>query len=423
MSLTRGRPKRLPIPADIDEFGQCVCFTPRGDGLRCGGIGVGVRAGAGTGEGAAPAGALCSLHMRRVEADPVLRLLYDCVGVYDALTDADDIYRMCVKFWSRDPSVSDRYALLKEAILSVFSANRLRQIAEERGIPRRPAATTKFLVTDRLLEDFYRIWRFTQGPGAMKGLVTVQRRWRARRAERVVALRGPWPDVGAQNDTDPFTLDDLSEIPREEVFSYRDSHGSVYAFRAKELAHYAFNDVDTKGPPANPYTRELIPEADVDRLQQMVTGNLTGAAVAAWVAANEDLETLWQTGRDAYTYTLYFFERDGFYCDVDLFLRLTPDDIVRIFHFFHENTRHAVQNQDIMRLDACYEAVAGSMERPEMMQFAFCRELLVLIRGNRHDKFYLICNLFMSMAVISRRIARSLPQWVFLGAAATQRPR
>lgn len=433
MPLLRGRPRKIVAATGATGAAgacgggppaRCYCFSLRRDGERCSALAV-----ADDGCG----GPLCAVHLRRIDYDPVLRLIRDCVGHERSLFSLRDVYATCSAYWSREPTTTDPFTLLKDTLIAVFSANRFKCLADDAGIARGVLTnvTTKYDIADRLLAAAYRMWQFAERPGAISALSALQRRWRERQAERRLNKRGPWPRVPAQNDADPFTLDDLADIPAEDVFSYRDQHGSVYAFRATHLAHYAFNNPTTSGPPKNPYTRDVIPEADVDRLHELVYGRpRNGPEAAAGAPAvgadigpmGEDLTALWRTPRDAYSYTLYFFEREGFYCDVDLFLRLTSDEIVRIFHFFHENTQGVVSPNSLMSIEACYAAVPEAVHNPGAMAFAFCRQLLGLIRSTRGDKFFLLCNLFMALAVVNRRIGRSMPRWVLLGAARLPQP-
>jgi hypothetical protein len=240
----------------------------------------------------------------------------------------------------------------------------------------------------RLVDTYRRLWRFAQRPGAMSWVLRTQRKWRASR-ER------PQP----VNDTDPFTCDTIADIDPTTLFYSKDGAGHWYAFVASELDYY----VRTVAA-ANPYTREPFSADDLRRLDAMMQQ----------LPRKEEPnpETLWRTPGDAYTYVFYYYEQDGFYLNIDSFIALTPQQIINIFEVFHIE---CIDNdeQRIMNIDEVYDAICTG--EFTAMHFALAKEMLTVVRGAFLRKFYIICNILLACSVVSRRIARTLPNWVLLG--------
>lgn len=198
------------------------------------------------------------------------------------------------------------------------------------------------------------------------------------------------------NETDIFTLEPISSLPSESIFTYEDGHGSVYAFSAPDLDY----SIRTLGP-WNPYTREVIPEADLIRLSAIL--DKSGRK------ATPMLEDLWRTPSDAFTYVLHYFEQHGFRCEVEWFLKLRPLHIIHIFYHFHALAMP--YSDSFFDLDLMNEVSHDDLP------FALAKAMLELIKAESHPRqFYLICNFFVSAARVSKAIHRSLPNWIFVGA-------
>lgn len=421
MAESTGPPRAAPAAV-------CQCFAELGNGRVCGRPSIGLCFGLSAELSA------CRRHAARiVSGDEVIATVCEWAPAH--LKGVSDVYRMCAAFWSRaDPrGSSDGVAELAEALAYLFTLDRLRSMAAEWGITRHWIAPkiVKARVARRLVERMRALWALSERAGAVAALRRLQRRWRETRASRALeALHGPYPRCAAINDCDPFTMDALEDIPADERFSFRDARGDVYAFRAAELAHYLCESgVGAAGcaPGAralNPYNRERIGDADVARLWRIVwkSGERSGACFERFKELS-DINELWRTGRDAYAYTLHFYEREGFYCDVDAFLQLSSEDIAVVFAFFQEATRGLDDARDLFAKETWTRAYEGATEdRLRRMQFAFCREMLELVRTPREFKFFLLCNLFVAIAAVSAAISRSLPTWVFNGAGIEDMP-
>lgn len=68
------------------------------------------------------------------------------------------------------------------------------------------------------------------------------------------------------NETDFLTLEDISDIPYAQFFSYKDSDGMIYGFNISSLYEYLFK----KDNKLNPYTRGEIPKNTISDIRRLI---------------------------------------------------------------------------------------------------------------------------------------------------------
>ena len=68
------------------------------------------------------------------------------------------------------------------------------------------------------------------------------------------------------NETDFLTLEDISEIPYSQFFSYKDIDGMIYGFNISSLYEYLFK----KNNKSNPYTRGNIPKNTISDIRRLI---------------------------------------------------------------------------------------------------------------------------------------------------------
>jgi len=68
------------------------------------------------------------------------------------------------------------------------------------------------------------------------------------------------------NETDFLTLEDISEIPYSQFFSYKDMDGMIYGFNISSLYEYLFK----KDNKSNPYTRGNIPKNTISDIRRLI---------------------------------------------------------------------------------------------------------------------------------------------------------
>jgi hypothetical protein len=143
----------------------------------------------------------------------------------------------------------------------------------------------------------------------------VRRAQRQIRAKAWKLLQGPVAfGASLTNTEDPFTLTEISELPETEVWSFQDEKNHVYAFHAPEIYH----SVQRLGP-WNPCNRQKIPDADIERLESMMT--------------KIPMKRAGKTGNvifDAYSPLSNIFRRVGVHLDPTLFTHIQPFQIQQV---------------------------------------------------------------------------------------------
>lgn len=226
----------------------------------------------------------------------------------------------------------------------------------------------------------------------------IQKAWRLKMA---AGAAGPYPSVPSVNTEDPFTFEDVASIPVKELFSYTDSTGHVYAFRASHLLY----SIDHLGA-YNPYTREAIQERDVARLRRLVRAHQINTTVI-------DEESRWRTPEDAFTDVLYDYELYGFYTCLEWFVQLTIQQIYDMYYELSTDRHIPLTFFSMSKLD-----MSLTSGQPDGVGALFCLadDMKNLIKSNHPMKFYIVCNLFVVLAIASPNVRGALPTWVLTGA-------
>jgi len=221
-----------------------------------------------------------------------------------------------------------------------------------------------------------------------------QRRWREKIARR---MDDPSPSTPPVNSEEPFTCEEIRTIPVSEIFRYRDSTGRVYAFRASHL-FYSIKNVGH----LNPFTREPIPEADIKRLQHMIKENNINTKILE--------DERWRTPEDAFTDVLYDYEVYGFYTSLEWFAELSVQQIYDIY------SELSLDRNIPMSVFSLFKLGLSLSDEPNGVKFCFADDMKNLIKGDHPMKFYIICSLFVVLAIVNPNIRGALPNWVLTGA-------
>lgn len=91
--------------------------------------------------------------------------------------------------------------------------------------------------------------------------VIIQKAWRNCLFRQYNKLKGParFNRKICVNDTDFFTMDDLSEIPFQQFYSFRDTDKMVYGFDIMSIYNLFEKSEDTNNKTTNPYNRNPFP--------------------------------------------------------------------------------------------------------------------------------------------------------------------
>lgn len=192
------------------------------------------------------------------------------------------------------------------------------------------------------------------------------------------------------NAEDPFTYDNIDEIPDSCKFSYKDNNNHIYMFNAIELEYF----IRTSDISWNPYTREDIPDYVVNRLHILMQYN--------GLHKKEQKQKLWQTNLQAYTEVSQCMERAGFYTDVCWFDKMTYNTCKNVIKLYR---------------DLCRDVEGGSTyfsaeyELKTNFVFDFCKEAICLFQ-NSDDHYMLCCNFMKALAMNIDEFFINLPSWL-----------
>ena len=247
---------------------------------------------------------------------------------------------------------------------------------------------TKNQLLQRIILHHRKLHHIYQHEAALR---TLQQKW-IRNSEK-----GPYIPHNAMNDTDPFTLENITDIDPSLLFSYKDSQDHVYVFKGHEFAHH----IEINGP-HNPLNRDILSSYTIYRLRNFIQRS----------KHTQSFEYIWHTPKEAFLDILYDYEKFGIYTVLDWFIQLNIAQIINIFIIFNEiMTENQLNYFDIKMLD---DALINNHNQ-DLAQMALAREMKKMIELEHPKKFYFICSLFITIATVDKTIGRALPQWVWLG--------
>ena len=136
-------------------------------------------------------------------------------------------------------------------ILKTYKIPDLKSIAKNLRIH---FTCTKPVLIERIKNHFNRV----------SNIIVIQRVIRGHMVRKCFQLRGDgfYDRSICINDSDPCTLEPLSELDHELFFSYRDNKGHIYGFNIISLITF----LKTTKKIENPYTREVLDKDTVDRV-------------------------------------------------------------------------------------------------------------------------------------------------------------
>ena len=228
-----------------------------------------------------------------------------------------------------------------------------------------------------------------------ESIIHLQRKFKSRK------LNGPHEKITPINETDPFTLEPISEIDPSKLFSYKNDEGNVYAFSAYELLYH----FETNGM-LNPLNREIIPIVYYYKLRHYLKR-----------LGNENIpifENSWDTPKEAFIDVLHEYElHQGIYMLIEWFLNMSFTQVMNIFILFncYINDDYHLSLFHVMELDDAL----NDNENVEKAQMALAYEMKKLIEMDHPMKMYFICSLFAIIGTVDKTIGSSLPSWVWMG--------
>ena len=196
------------------------------------------------------------------------------------------------------------------------------------------------------------------------------------------------PDIILNNEEDPFTLDNINELDKNELFIYNENNESNYFFIATELKYF----IDTNGG-WNPYTKQEFTESTIRNLNYFI--KYYKLNIKKTLNKYE-----WNSIHQAFTDVSQIIEKIGFYNDTRWLLKLTSKQIKNIIKTFKLVSRdyEGIENYFINITD-------------NNIFYDFAREVIKLFE-NGNDKFILCCNFIKSIALYSDDFYNNIPEWM-----------
>lgn len=196
------------------------------------------------------------------------------------------------------------------------------------------------------------------------------------------------PSIILNNTEDPFTLDNINDLDKNELFIYKDNNDTNYFFIATELKYF----IDTNGS-WNPYTKQEFKEETIRNLIYFINRNRLNKKKS--VNKYE-----WNTIQQAFTDVSQIIEKIGFYNDPRWLLKLTSKQIKNIIKTFKLVSRENNES----------EKYFNNMNDNSIF-YDFAREVIKIFE-NGNDNFILCCNFIKSMALYSDDFYNNIPEWM-----------
>lgn len=335
-------------------------------------------------------GAMCNAHTRdtdthfcsshwRFSSHKIHYDLRDFLGDANALTHAN-AYACAARFWERHGNGLEPAFRVVELMCYLLDHEDIRDLAKTMRIPVRPQ---KMAATFDIVNVLWRVWNLSRDPRRVAKIRVIQRRLRARAVE---------PPT---NDTDPFTLDPVTDIPMERRLRYRDALGKVYAFDIEALHDHAC----VHGNATNPFTRQPLPRHVCETLQRW---GRSQAATNLRAPATER----WPTPSVAFTEVCLELETQHYIMfQPQWFMELSRADIYGVIFQFRFQRMFTTPYLDRFN-NADYDAT--DMAR---VQYAFARDILWMLKEESapSDDVFAFAR---CMAMFHRGVRETLPYWV-----------
>jgi len=200
------------------------------------------------------------------------------------------------------------------------------------------------------------------------------------------------------NDVDPFTLEKLIDIPKEELFSYTNKNKQTYTFSAQEFYHH----LRTNGL-FNPLNREDICNATYNQLKLQLEREKQVFV--------KDFSNPWNTPTQAFLDVLYDYEKFGIYTKIEWFTQLSFDQIINIFILYE--TFLCNYELGFFNIEVLAESFNKKNDK-DIALIILAKEMKQLINIDNPMKFFFICCFFFILASIEKRVADGLPSWIWL---------
>lgn len=332
----------------------------------------------------------------------IFEILDDCLPYTRYSFDSDDIYKLFVYIQTNDTYEIDDVELngykklinntesVKKEIFRLiidylFSKTKLKKIIHTSYYMNNNRQIYKSNIINNLYNIYNNTFKISLSQGNIKNICKIQRCLRRYFYKELIRYN----DCASDNETDPFTYDEINEIPFKEKFGFKDSYDRIYIFRAIEFNHF----LTTNGL-WNPYTRDKLPNYIHNRIKLLMI----------YHGLDERIDkSKWETAIHAYTEVSQLLDKVGFYNNVMWFNDLTFVKCCKIIRIYRDLCKELPESRAFF--PASFELTK------EGYVFEFCREVINMFENS--DNHYLVCCNFMkSLALNIEQFYNNLPSWL-----------
>lgn len=246
--------------------------------------------------------------------------------------------------------------------------------------------TTKMKIIAVLFDVFKNTHILSKDIGAIAKIMKIQKFYK-RRLYKDICL---YNDMESENDVDPFTYENIKDIPFENRFGYKDKYGHIYIFDAIEFEYFV-----RKNGAWNPYTKEPLSDNITKRLYMIIKNNK--------LALKKDDEFHWMTPLHAYTDVSHKMEKMGFYNNVTWFEKLSYSSCLNVIKVY-QNICVNIPNVTMF-----FPPTFKLSE--ENYVFEFCKETINMF-NEADNNFLLCCNFIKAISLYIDEFYHNLPMWL-----------
>jgi hypothetical protein len=193
------------------------------------------------------------------------------------------------------------------------------------------------------------------------------------------------------NNEDVFTYKSINDIHPRKLFTIKDIKG-IYAFDIVELEYFIRKCINENVVPYNPYTREVLTEKTIWRLNmKMLYNNIV----------KKSDECKWTTEMHAYTDLSIEIERRGFYNNPEWFKKMSRNDFLKCIKLFRDFSCNVDESRKyFLNIDN------------DKFTYDFCKESIKMFNECKDDLYILCCNYMKSLALCSNDFYNNIPDWL-----------
>jgi hypothetical protein len=181
----------------------------------------------------------------------------------------------------------------------------------------------------------------------------IQKWWRLRGKLRAYRRQGParWNTAVATNTTDFYSMENISSISGESLFSYYNKKDKmIYAFDIKSLTSLLEKtNVDDKSPPQNPYNRQEIEEDVIKKINAYVRWCRQNGVDTRWTPIEP--QTPDQLFQMKVTDLFQKIDELNYYTNPEWFIKMSIDNHRCFYVELHDIWNHRAELAPSVRLE------------------------------------------------------------------------